>query len=59
MNSLSYDNLEKRVFDSLKWRRFCHMSLKVPDGSTLCKLTKLFGHDTFEEFNRIIIAKAV
>ena len=32
---------------------------KVPDGSTLCKLTKLFGNESFDELNKIIITKAV
>ena len=61
MYSLSYEELHQRVSDSIKWRRFCHISLdaKVPDGSTLCKLTKLFGSDTLEKLNKIIIAKAV
>lgn len=61
MYSLSYEELKERVSDSIKWRRFCHISLdsNVPDGSTLCKLTKLFGNDTFDELNKIIIAKAV
>ncbi|NLO82404.1 MAG: transposase [Clostridiales bacterium] len=54
--SLSYEELQERVSDSIKWRRFCQISLdfldfNVPDGSTLCKLSKLFGNDTFDELN--------
>lgn len=61
MYSLSYEELHQRVSDSIKWRRFCHIPLddKVPDGSTLCKLTKLFGNDTLDKLNKIIITKAV
>ena len=61
MYSLSYEELHQRVTDSIKWRRFCHIPLdaRVPDGSTLCKLTKLFGSDTLDKLNKIIIAKAV
>ncbi|NLO83690.1 MAG: transposase [Clostridiales bacterium] len=34
MYSLSYEELQERVSDSIKWRRFCHISLdsNVPDG---------------------------
>jgi IS5 family transposase len=61
MYSFSYEILQQRVSDSIKWRRFCHIPLdaKVPDGSTLCKLTKLFGDESFDELNKIIITKAV
>ena len=61
MYSFSYEILQQRVSDSIKWRRFCHIPLdaKVPDGSTLCKLTKLFGNESFDELNKIIITKAV
>jgi IS5 family transposase len=61
MYSLSYEELHQQVSDSIKWRRFCHIPLdaRVPDGSTLCKLTKLFGNDTLDKLNKIIITKAV
>ena len=61
MYSFSYEILQQRVSDSIKWRRFCHIPLdsKVPDGSTLCKLTKLFGNVSFDKLNKIIITKAV
>jgi phage gp36-like protein len=51
MYSFSYEILQQRVSDSIKWRRFCHIPLdaKVRDGSTLCKLTKLFGDESFDE----------
>jgi IS5 family transposase len=61
MYSLSYEELHQQVSDSIKLRRFCHIPLdaRVPDGSTLCKLTKLFGNDTLDKLNKIIITKAV
>jgi len=53
MYSLSYEELHHRVSDSIKWKKFCHISLdtKVPDGSTLCKLARLFESNTLERLN--------
>ena len=36
---LGYEALVKEVSDSIKWRRFCHLTLdeRVPDPSTLIK----------------------
>jgi IS5 family transposase len=44
---LGYETLCKEVADSLAWRRFCRIALdaRVPDPTTLMKLTKRLGPD--------------
>ena len=58
--NLGYNELEEQVKDRISWRIFCHIPLgeKVPDGSTLCKLTEKFGSDTLDFLNECIIVKA-
>ena len=57
---LGYETLVKEVNDSISWRRFCRIDLtkKVPDDSTLIKLTKKYGPETVEEMNSILVEKA-
>jgi IS5 family transposase len=58
---LGYETLCKEVADSLAWRRFCRISLdgRVPDASTLMKLTKRLGPELLEELNGELLAVAV
>src|SRR4030042_1134081 len=56
---LGYETLVKEVKDSFTWRRFCHLSLKdrVPDDTTLIKLTHKYGEDTLRELNDGLVLK--
>jgi IS5 family transposase len=56
---LGYETLVKEVSDSFMWRRFCHLSVKdrVPDDTTLIKLTKKYGEDTLDELNDALVLK--
>jgi IS5 family transposase len=56
---LGYEVLVKEVSDSLAWRRFCHLSLddKVPDSTTLIKLTHKYGEDTVRALNEALVLK--
>jgi IS5 family transposase len=55
-----YETLVREVSDSLHLRRFCLIGLdrRVPDESTVRKLTRRLGHETVEEITRLVIAKA-
>jgi len=55
---LGYETLVEEVSDSIAWRRFCGIGYgqRVPDASTLIKLTHKFGDDMLNEINRLIIA---
>jgi IS5 family transposase len=55
-----YETLVREVSDSLHLRRFCLIGLdrRVPDESTIRKLTRRLGHETVEEITRLVIAKA-
>lgn len=57
---LGYETLVQEVSDSIKWRRFCRLSLdaRVPHSTTLIKLTKRFGPEVLEELNRLVVEKA-
>jgi transposase, IS5 family len=50
----------REVSDSLHLRRFCLIALdmRVPDESTIRKLTRRLGHETVDEITRLVIAKA-
>jgi IS5 family transposase len=52
---LGYETLCKEVSDSFTWRRFCRIALdgRVPDPSTLMKLTKRLGPELLEELNAV------
>jgi IS5 family transposase len=58
---LGYETLCREVSDSFTWRRFCRIALdgRVPDPSTLMKLTKRLGPDLLEELNGELLALAV
>lgn len=58
---LGYETLCKEVADSFTWRRFCRIALdgRVPDPSTLMKLTKRLGPELLEELNAELLSLAV
>jgi IS5 family transposase len=55
-----YRTLVAEVSDSIHLRRFCRISLseRVPDESTVRKLTRRLGAETVSELTRALIAKA-
>jgi transposase, IS5 family len=56
---MGYEVLVKEVSDSFAWRRFCHLSLeeKVPESSTLIKLTHKYGEETVKALNETLVLK--
>jgi len=56
---MGYEVLVKEVSDSLAWRRFCHLALddRVPDSTTLIKLTHKYGADTVRSLNDALVLK--
>jgi len=56
---LGYEVLVKEVKDSFAWRRFCHLSLdeKVPESTTLIKLTHKYGEETVKALNEALVLK--
>ena len=58
---LGYETLCKEVSDSFTWRRFCRIALdgRVPDPTTLMKLTKRLGPGLVEELNGELLSLAV
>ena len=57
---LGYEQLCVQVTDSLSWRRFCRIGLeaRVPDESTIRKLTRRLGPDVVDELNRVVLGLA-
>jgi transposase, IS5 family len=55
-----YRTLQSEVSDSIHLRRFCRISLteRVPDESTVRKLTRRLGPETVSELTRALIVKA-
>ena len=55
-----YETLVREVSDSLHLRRFCRIALdaRVPDESTVRKLTRRLGAEVVHEMTRALIAKA-
>ena len=55
-----YETLVREVSDSLHLRRFCLIAIseRVPDESTVRKLTRRLGPDVVDELTRVVIAKA-
>jgi transposase, IS5 family len=55
-----YRSLVAEVSDSIHLRRFCRISLseRVPDESTVRKLTRRIGPDTVNEITRVLIVAA-
>jgi transposase, IS5 family len=58
---LGYETLCREVADSFTWRRFCRIGVdgRVPDPSTLMKLTKRLGPGLVEELNHELLSLAV
>ena len=58
---LGYETLCREVSDSFTWRRFCRIAFdgRVPDPSTLMKLTKRLGPGLLEELNAELLSLAV
>jgi IS5 family transposase len=56
---MGYETLVKEVHDSFAWRRFCHLALddRVPDSTTLIKLSHKYGDDTLRELNDALVLK--
>lgn len=56
---LGYETLVKEVKDSFTWRCFCRLSLedRVPDDTTLIKLTKKYGEDMLGDLNDALVLK--
>jgi IS5 family transposase len=56
---LGYEVLVKEVKDSFAWRHFCHLSLdeRVPDSTTLIKLTHKYGEETVKALNEALVLK--
>src|SRR6059036_1274990 len=50
---MGYETLCKEVADSFTWRRFCRIAIggRVPDPTTLMKLTKRLGPELLDELN--------
>lgn len=57
---LGYETLCREVADSISWTRFCRIPLgaRVPDPSTLMKITKRCGPGTIAKLNETLLAKA-
>jgi transposase, IS5 family len=58
---LGYETLCREVADSFTWRRFCRIGIegRVPDPTTLMKLTKRLGPELLEELNAELLSLAV
>lgn len=56
---LGYETLVREVHDSFTWRRFCRLSLegRVPDSTTLIKLSHKYGEDTLLDLNKALVLK--
>src|SRR5436309_6075762 len=56
-----WETLCEEVSDSFTWRRFCRIALdgRVPDPSTLMKLTKRLGPELLVELNAELLSLAV
>jgi transposase, IS5 family len=54
-----YETLVREVSDSLHLRRFCRIALtaRVPDESTIRKLTRRLGADVVDEITRLVIGR--
>jgi IS5 family transposase len=57
---LGFETLCAEVTDSLSWRRFCRIGPydKVPDASTLMKITKRCGEEVIAQLNEALLKKA-
>ncbi len=57
---LSFESVCEQVSDSISWRRFCRISIdaRVPDPTTLMKLTTRCGSTLTDALNEALIVKA-
>ena len=57
---LGYESLCKEVADSISWSRFCRIPLgsRVPQPSTLEKITTRCGEETIAQLNTALLVKA-
>ncbi len=57
---LGYEKLCDEVTDSLSWRRFCRIGLeaRVPDESTIRKITRRCGPELIDELNIALLTAA-
>lgn len=57
---LGYESLCREVLDSITWRRFCRIGIegRVPDPTTLMKLTTRCGSAAVQGLNEALLAKA-
>jgi IS5 family transposase len=57
-HQLGYETLVAEVADSYTWRKFCGIGLndRVPDSTTLIKLTHKYGEETIKELHNALIA---
>jgi IS5 family transposase len=57
---MGFEALCAEVADSLSWRRFCRIGPydKVPDASTLMKITRRCGEDVVAQLNEALLNKA-
>jgi IS5 family transposase len=58
---MGYETLVREVADSFTWRRFCRIAIdgRVPDSTTLIKLTKRLGPGLLDELNEELLKLAV
>lgn len=56
-HQLGYETLVAEVSDSYMWRKFCGIGLndRVPDSTTLIKLTHKYGEETIKELHNALI----
>jgi len=56
-HKLGYETLVEEVSDSISWRRFCGIGYqqRVPDSTTLIKLTHKYGEDALKELHGLIL----
>lgn len=57
-HQLGYETLVAEVSDSYAWRRFCSIGYndRMPDSTTLIKLTHKYGEETIKELHNALIA---
>ena len=57
-HQLGYETLVAEVSDSYAWRKFCGIGLndRVPDSTTLIKLTHKYGEETIKELHNALIS---
>jgi len=58
---IGYETLCREVADSFTWRRFCRIGIgaRVPDPTTLMKLTRRLGPELVAELNAELLSLAV